>query len=298
MNALRHRERAENLWGWFFVLPTMTGLIILNIIPIFQTLWQSFFKVGDFGRGNFFVGFSNYLTLLRDHQILRAGLNTFIYTALEVPLSMVLALILAILLNRDIAGRTFFRTIFFLPMVAAPAAAAMVWRWLFNGSFGLINHFLGLIGIDPVNWLSDPNRTIRSIAVVGIWSCLGYNMVLFLAGLQEIPRDYYEAAEIDGAGPLRRQIIITLPLLSPTLYFVGVTRTIAALQVFDIIFMMLDRNNPALPGTQSLVYLFYKYAFVNNNKGYGATIVLLLLVIIMIFTVIQQQIQRRWVHYS
>jgi multiple sugar transport system permease protein len=276
----------------------MTGLIVLNIIPIFQTLWQSFFKVGDFGRGNLFVGFSNYLALLKDNQILRSGLNTFAYTMLEVPLSMVLALMLAILLNRNIAGRTFFRTIFFLPMVAAPAAAAMVWRWLFNGSFGLINHFLGLAGVNPVNWLSDPNRTILSIAVVGIWSCLGYNMVLFLAGLQEIPRDYYEAAEIDGAGPLRQQLIITVPLLSPTLYFVGVTRTIAALQVFDIIFMMLDRNNPALPGTQSLVYLFYKYAFVNNNKGYGATIVLLLLVIIMIFTMIQQQVQKRWVHYS
>lgn len=288
----------ENLWGWFFVLPTMTGLIVLNIIPIFQTLWQSFFKVGDFGRGNLFVGFSNYLALLKDDQILRSGINTFTYTVLEVPLSMVLALILAILLNRDIAGRTFFRTIFFLPMVAAPAAVAMVWRWLFNGSFGLINHFLGLLGIYPVNWLSDPNRTILSIAVVGIWSCLGYNMVLFLAGLQEIPRDYYEAAEIDGAGPLRQQLIITVPLLSPTLYFVGITRTIAALQVFDIIFMMLDRNNPALPGTQSLVYLFYKHAFVNNNKGYGATIVLLLLVIIMIFTVIQQQVQKRWVHYN
>lgn len=288
----------ENLWGWFFVFPTMTGLIVLNIIPIFQTLWQSFFKVGDFGRGNLFVGFSNYLALLKDNQILRSGLNTFAYTMLEVPLSMVLALMLAILLNRNIAGRTFFRTIFFLPMVAAPAAAAMVWRWLFNGSFGLINHFLGLAGVNPVNWLSDPNRTILSIAVVGIWSCLGYNMVLFLAGLQEIPRDYYEAAEIDGAGPLRQQLIITVPLLSPTLYFVGVTRTIAALQVFDIIFMMLDRNNPALPGTQSLVYLFYKYAFVNNNKGYGATIVLLLLVIIMIFTMIQQQVQKRWVHYS
>jgi multiple sugar transport system permease protein len=298
MKMINQRRRAENWWGWFFVFPTMTGLIILNIIPIFQTLWQSFFKVGDFGRGNVFVGFANYLTLLGDDQILRSALNTFTYTILEVPFSMVIALALAILLNRDMAGRTIFRTIFFLPMVAAPAAAAMVWRWLFNGSFGFINHFLGFAGLAPVNWLSDPRRTIFSIAVVGIWSCIGYNMVLFLAGLQEIPRDYYEAAEIDGAGPLRQQLIITVPLLSPTLYFVGVTRTIAALQVFDIIFMMLDRNNPAMPGVQSLVYLFYKYSFVNNNKGYGATIVLLLLVIIMVFTLIQQWIQKRWVHYN
>jgi multiple sugar transport system permease protein len=297
MKGMNQKQREENLWGWLFVCPTMAGLLILNIIPIFQTLWQSFFKVGDFGRGNFFVGFSNYLALLRDDQILRSTLNTFIYTLLEVPFSMAIALVLAILLNRDITGRTSFRTIFFLPMVAAPAAVAMVWRWLFNGSFGFINHFFGIVGLSPVNWLSDPSRTILSIAMVGIWSCLGYNMVLFLAGLQEIPRDYYEAAEIDGAGVIRQQFIITVPLLSPTLYFVGVTRTIAALQVFDIIFMMLDRNSPAIPGTQSLVYLFYKYSFVNNNKGYGATIVLLLLVIIMIFTIIQQQAQKRWVHY-
>jgi multiple sugar transport system permease protein len=298
MKGIPTKPREENLWGWLFVFPTTAGLMILNIIPIFQTLWQSFFKAGDFGRGNIFVGFANYRTLMGDDQLLRSIFNTFAYTLLEVPLSMVLALVLAVLLNRDIAGRSFFRTIFFLPMAAAPAAVAMVWRWLFNGSFGLINHFLVWAGLNPVNWLSDPRRTIFSIAIVGIWSCLGYNIVLFLAGLQEIPRDYYEAAEIDGAGIIRQQFMVTVPLLSPTLYFVGITRTIAALQVFDIIFMMLDRNNPAIPGTQSLVYLFYKYSFVNNDKGYGAAIVLLLLGIIMIFTQIQQQVQKHWVHYS
>ncbi|MDR0709473.1 MAG: sugar ABC transporter permease [Spirochaetaceae bacterium] len=298
MSAITQRRREEAVWGLGFIIPTVAGLVILNIIPIFQTVWQSFFKVGDFGRGNMFVGLRNYLFLLKDRQIWQALFNTFAYAVLEVPLSIILALILAIMLNRKIAGRAFFRTIFFLPMVAAPAAVAMVWRWLYNGSFGLINFLLSKGGAGPVNWISSPDGNVLSVAIVGIWSCLGYNMVLFLAGLQEIPRDYYEAAEIDGAGLFRRHAIITLPLLSPIIYFVGVTRTIAAMQVFDLIFMMMDRNNPALPKTQSLVYLFYKYSFVENNKGYGAAIVMMLLLIILLLTGIQQTIQKRWVHYS
>ncbi|MDR2535890.1 MAG: sugar ABC transporter permease [Treponema sp.] len=292
------QRRAENCWGWLFITPTIAGLIVLNIIPIFQTLWQSFFKVGDFGRGNIFVGLQNYRALLKDPQIWQALINTFGYAVIEVPFSISFALVFAIMLNRDIRGRAVFRTIFFLPMVAAPAAVAMVWRWLYNGNFGLINYLVSRVGIPTVNWISASEGVVPSIAVVGIWSCLGYNIVLFLAGLQEIPKDYFEAAEIDGAGLIRQQLIITLPLLSPTMYFVGVTRTIAAMQVFDLIFMMLDRNNPALPKTQSLVYLFYKYSFVENNKGYGATIVMLLLVIIMGLTIIQQYAQKKWVHYG
>jgi multiple sugar transport system permease protein len=298
MSAITQRRKEEAVWGLGFILPTVAGLVILNIIPIFQTIWQSFFKVGDFGRGNMFVGFQNYLSLIQDRQVWQALANTFAYAVVETPVSILLALILAVMLNRKIAGRAFFRTIFFLPMVAAPAAVAMVWRWLYNGSFGLINFFLSKCGVDPVNWISSPDGNIVSIAIVGIWSCLGYNMVLFLAGLQEIPKDYYEAAEIDGAGVVRQQLIITLPLLSPIIYFVGVTRTIAAMQVFDLIFMMMDRNNPALPKTQSLVYLFYKYSFVENNKGYGAAIVILLLLIILLLTSIQQTVQKKWVHYS
>ena len=294
----RLTQRSQNLWGWLFVTPTMIGLIVLNIIPIFQTIWQSFFRVGDFGRGNVFVGFRNYVSLFGDTQVWQSLANTFAYTFLEVPLSIIIALVFAVMLNREIAGRTVFRTIFFLPMVAAPAAIAMVWRWLYNGNFGLINFVLGRIGISPVNWISAPEGVIMSIAIVGIWASLGYNIVLFLAGLQEIPKDYFEAAEIDGANLIHQQVIITVPLLSPTIYFVGVTRTIGAMQMFDLIFMMLDRNNPALPRTQSLVYLFYRFSFVENNRGYGSAIVMLLLAIIMGMTILLQYAQKKWVHYG
>ena len=288
------RERSEFRWGWAFIIPTMLGLIILNIIPIFQTIYKSFFKTGDFGRGNIFVGLENYQTMFADSQVWQALINTIKYAIVEVPFSIAITLVLAVLLNRKMKGRSVYRTIFFLPMVAAPAAVAMVWRWLFNADFGLINHVFGV----HVNWVSDPNIAIFSIAVIGIWSIIGYNMVLFLAGLQEVPGDYYEAADIDGASGVRQFFSITLPLISPTIFFVLVTRVIGALQVFDLIFMVMDKSNPALIKTQSLVYLFYEYSFRQKNQGYGSAIVVLLLVVIMIVTVFQMIGQKKWVYYN
>ncbi|MDF2885857.1 MAG: sugar transporter permease [Lacrimispora sp.] len=296
--TVSRREKSEFLWGWLFLLPTMAGLIILNIIPIFQTIYQSFFKTGAFGKGNVFIGLGNYNKLLTDGTVWQALWNTFKYALVEVPFSIAIALVLAVILNGKVKGRSIWRTIYFLPMVAAPAAVAMVWRWLYNSEFGLINHLLNRIGFSSVNWISDPAIAYISVAIVGIWSVIGYNMVLFFAGLQEIPRDYYEAAEIDGAGGVKQFFYITLPLISPTMFFVTVTRVIGAMQVFDSIYMMMEKSNPALVKTQSLVYLFYKYSFVEGNKGYGSAIVMLLLLVILLITVIQLLCQKKWVNYS
>ncbi len=288
------QERNEFIWGWIFIIPTMLGLIILNIIPIFQTIYKSFFKTGDFGRGNIFVGMENYQKMFADTQVWQALLNTLKYALMEVQFSIIISLVLAVLLNRKMRGRSVYRTIMFLPMVAAPAAVAMVWRWLFNSDFGLLNHVLGT----KINWISSPDIAIYSIAVIGIWSIIGYNMVLFLSGLQEIPGDYYEAASIDGATGLKQFWHITCPLLSPTIFFVLITRIIGALQVFDLIFMVMDKSNPALMKTQSLVYLFYEYSFRQKDQGYGSAIVVLLLTVIMIVTVFQMIGQKKWVHYN
>lgn len=288
------QERNEFIWGWIFIIPTMLGLIILNIIPIFQTIYKSFFKTGDFGQGNIFVGMENYQKMFADTQVWQALLNTLKYALMEVPFSIIISLVLAVLLNRKMRGRSVYRTIMFLPMVAAPAAVAMVWRWLFNSDFGLLNHVLGT----KINWISSPDIAIYSIAVIGIWSIIGYNMVLFLSGLQEIPGDYYEAASIDGATGLKQFWHITCPLLSPTIFFVLITRIIGALQVFDLIFMVMDKSNPALMKTQSLVYLFYEYSFRQKDQGYGSAIVVLLLTVIMIVTVFQMIGQKKWVHYN
>ena len=288
------REKSETKWGWIFIAPTMIGLIILNIIPIFQTIYQSFFKTGDFGKGNKFVGINNYVKVFGDSEVWQALWNTLKYAIIEVPVSIIIALLLAVILNKKLKGRSFFRTIFFLPMVAAPAAVAMVWKWLFNSSFGLINNVFGI----KVNWISDPKIAIYSIAVIGIWSVLGYNMVLILAGLQEVPRDFYEAASLDGASEWKQLTRITIPLISPTLFFVLITRVIAAMQVFDLIYMIIDYNNPALKKTESLVYLFYKYSFEQSKKGYGATVIVVLLIMILLLTLIQLYGQKKWVHYE
>ena len=288
----------EALWGWAMVSPTIIGLVVLNIIPIFQTLKMSFHKSGDFGRNDIFVGLANYQRMLGDAQVWQATWNTFKYTLLVVPTTVVLAILLAVLLNSKIRGKHVYRTIFFLPMVAAPAAVTMVWKWLYNTDFGLINFVLGKMGIGPVNWIEDPKIAMYSIALIGIWSTVGYSMILILAGLQEIPKDYYEAAKIDGASPVKQFFQITLPLVSPTLFFVVVTSIIQSMQVFDVIYMMEDIRSPAYDKTVSLVYLFYNNSFKYTDKGYGSTIVILLLVIILLITALQMKAQKKWVHYN
>lgn len=288
------QARNETIWGWLFMLPTVIGLIVLNIYPIVGTIKQSFYKTGDFGIGDKFVGLDNYVKMFSDGDIWQALLNTFKYAIVEVPFSIAIALVLAVLLNRKMKGRSIYRTIFFLPMVAAPAAVAMVWRWLFNSEFGLLNNLFHT----DIKWVSDPRIAVYSIAVIGVWSIVGYNMVLFLSGLQEVPKDYYEAASIDGASGIRQFFSITIPLISPTLFFVCVTRVIGALQVFDLIYMVIEKGNPALQKTQSLVYLFYDAAFIDKNMGYGSAIVVFLLAVIMILTVFQMIAQKKWVYYN
>ena len=291
---LSPRQKSELFWGWIFVLPTLIGLIVLNIWPLVQTIYQSFFKTGAFGKGNIFVGIDNYTKMFETSEVLQSLWNTIKYMIIEVPFSVVIALVLAVLLNRKMIGRGIYRTIFFLPMVAAPAAVAMVWRWLYNAQYGLINHIIG----KQINWVSDPNIAWIAMGIIGVWSIVGYNMVLFISGLQEIPGDYYEAASIDGATGIKQFFHITIPLLSPTIFFVLTTRIIGAMQVFDLIYMIMDKTNPAIGKTQSLVFLFYQYSFTYQNKGYGSAIVVLLLIVILIFTLIKNIFEKKYVFYN
>lgn len=292
-------QNVLNEWKWAYIMifPTMVGLFVLNIIPIIQTIYLSFFKSGAFGKGNIFVGFDNYKTMFADNQTWYAVRNTLGYTCLVVPFTIIIALMIAVVLNMRIKGKGIYRTIYFVPMVAAPAAVTMVWRWLYNYQFGFINHILESMGGAKIKWIESPLTALISIAIIGIWSSIGYSMVILLAGLQEIPRDFYEASNIDGATMMTQFFHITLPLVSPTLFFVAVTSMIAAMQVFDVIFMMVDVANPAYNSTVSLVYLFYNNSFKYSNKGYGSAIVVLLLVIILLITVVQMKMQKKWVNY-
>jgi multiple sugar transport system permease protein len=296
-NLAKTRKRSDYFWAYLMITPLMLGLVIFYLWPIIQTFYFSFTEWGAFGQYEW-TGLDNYKRMLEDTNLLKSFKNTAIYIIFTVPIGIFLSILIAVLLNQNIKGKSVYRTLYFLPVITMPAAIAMVWKWLYNSDYGLLNYLLSLIGIKGPQWVSDPKIALYSIIVVAIWSGIGYNMVIFLSGLQGIPKTYYEAAEMDGAGPIRVFFKITLPLLSPVIFFVSIMSLIGAFQVFDLIFMMIGKSSTALENTQSIVYLFYQHAFVLNDKGYAAAIAVLLLAVILIITAIQMVLQKKWVHYD
>ena len=294
---MKQRRISNQLWGLAFVIPSVFLICTLNIWPVLQNLYYSLCQMKGFSKPSF-IGLENYRTILKDAEVGGALKNTFIYTLLTVPLGVFLSLVTAALLNTRIRSKGFFRTLYYLPVVSAPAAVSMVWRWMFNYEYGIINQVLNGLGIGSVNWIADSNVVLISLAIIGIWSMIGYNMVILLGGLQGIPTHYYEAAEVDGASGIRQFFSITIPLVTPSLFFVMITTFISSLQVFDSIYMVIGELNPALRSAQSMVFLFYRYMFRMSNKGYGATIGTILLAIILAFTFIQLKGQKKWVYYQ
>ncbi|WP_037803981.1 carbohydrate ABC transporter permease [Streptomyces sp. NRRL F-5135] len=297
------RDRvSEALWGYAFIAPAGLGLAVFHLWPVLQTGYFSFTQWGVFG-GHTWTGLDNYHRLLTDPEVARSLVNTLAYTALGL-VGIPLAIVFAALLNREgLRGTGVYRTLFFLPVVTMPVAVAMVWRWLYNGEYGLVNHVLALVGIDGPHWIADPDTALFALAAVGVWSGLGYNLIIFLAGIQAIPKEFYDAAAIDGAGPVRQFFRITLPLLSPTAFFVSVISVIGSLQLFDLVYVLAGsgltgRANPAFPRIQTVVQLFYDRAFLTDDRGYAAAIVMMLLVIIVALTALQFRMQKRWVHYG
>lgn len=291
-----HSKR-EWAWGYLLIAPMALGLAVFYLWPIAQTVYLSFTESGVFG-GQTWVGTANFATLLGDEEMLGALGNTLLYAVLVlagVPLSIVVAALLNV---PGLRGLSVYRTLYFLPVVTMPAAVGLTWRYLFNGDFGAINHLLGEIGVDGPYWVGDPDFALYAIAIVGVWSTIGYNAVLFLAGLQGIPRPYYEAASIDGAGRVRQFFRITLPLLTPTTFFVIVITMINALQIFDLVYLMIDTNSPALNGSRTIVYLFFEKGFVQNQRGLAAAVAVVLLGLILVLTAIQFRLQKKWVHYE
>ena len=279
------------------VAPVIIGLIVLNIYPFIDSIIMSLYKSQGLGPAKF-VGLQNYVKMFKDKQIWQSTWNSFYFVILTVPVGVFIALLLAVLLNSKIKGRDVYRCIYFLPMVVAPAAVAMVWRWIFNAEVGILNQMLSVFGIRGPNWLSDPNLAIVSIAIIAIWSAVGYDLVMILAGLQSISASYYEAAEIDGANAVQRFFNITVPLISPTLFFVVLMRTMNSLKQFDTVYLLIKQTNPAFKKSFTLMVLFYREAFEKFNKGYASAIVMWSFVIIMIFTVFQFVAEKKLVNYD
>ncbi|MEU8379470.1 sugar ABC transporter permease [Streptosporangium sp. NPDC048865] len=284
-------------WAAAFVAPAVIGLVALYLWPFLSTMIKSFQDVPAFGPATF-VGLDNYANLVSDEDFWKAFGNSALYTAI-ILLGIPLAIVLAALIEQVGRGRAVYRVLFFLPVVTLPVAIGMVWRFIYNGDFGLLNSVLSWFGVSGQFWVADPRFTIYAFGVVGIWMGLGINLIILGAGLQAIPKALYEASALDGAGRIRQFRHITVPLLSPSIFFVTILNVIAALQMFDLIFVMLRGvNNTALADSKTIVYLFYEKAFVQFDQGYGAAIAIVLLMVIMIATALQFRLQRSWVFYG
>ena len=287
----------EWLTGYLMIFPVVAGLLVFYIYPIFKVIIDSFYEVGSFNKRSF-VGLDNYLTMFNDPKMWSSLFNTFSYVIVIVPGTIIISLILAALLNTKIKGRGFFRVVYFIPAITMGAAVAMIWKWMYNSDHGIINAILNELGFDSVNFLTNPNTALLSICLVSIWINVGYNMIIVLAGIQGISKTYYEAASIDGASPVKQFFGITLPLVTPTLFFVLITNLIGTFQTFDTIYMMIKESGIAMEATQSMVMYFFRNAFSYSKKGYASALAVFLFLIIMLVTLIQMKLQKKWVNYE
>jgi multiple sugar transport system permease protein len=285
----------DGRWALVFLAPTLLGLAVLSAGPILATLAISLTK-WDLLTAPKLTGLDNYVALLSDDRFLKALRNTFFYTAVSVPLGLVIALGLALALNTKVRGIAFIRTAYFLPVVTSTIAIALVWQWIYSADSGLLNQVLGFLGIPSQKWLSDPTLAMPSIIAMSIWQGLGVNVIIFLAGLQSVPSDLLDAASVDGAGSWARLRSVTLPLLTPAIFFTGVLSLIDAFQVFDQIFVLV-KPRPT-DATITIVYFIYENGFKFFKMGYASAASWILFLIVALFTAIYFRTQNRWVHYQ
>ncbi|MEW6511942.1 MAG: sugar ABC transporter permease [Bacteroidota bacterium] len=289
-------RRGEGISALLFLSPTLLVFSVFVAFPVFFSLYLSFHTWNMFGSESTFVGLDNYTRIFRSPEFWDVLKNTAAYTLGTIPLNMLAALGVAYVLNKRIAGKKLLRTAFFAPVIMSSVAAAVIWRWVYEPNFGLLNYCLSWVGIPAVNWLNDPTAAMFALIMMGVWKTFGVNMVLFSAGLQGIPDHYYEAAEIDGAGRWHRFWHITLPLLSPTTFFILVMSVIGSFQVFDTVYV-LTSGGP-LGSTKVMVFYLYENAFKFFDMGYASAVAYVLFAIIFALTLLQVKYLKARVHYA
>ena len=287
--------RREELAAYLFILPSFAGFVIFLIVPMVASLGISLYD-WELLVPPHFIGLDNFAALAKDTVFRQVLLNTLTYTVGLVPTNIVVSLGLAVWLNTRLRWVNLYRLAFFLPVVTVTVAVALIWKWLYDPFAGLINLGLHLIGLPGPNWLSDPHWAMPALILMSVWKSFGYNMVLFLAGLQGIPASIYEAATIDGASPWQRLWRITLPLLSPTMFFAVVMTVISSFQVFDQAYIMTG-GGPA-NATDTIVLYIYQNGFQFFRMGYASAIAWVLFTLIFIVTLVQLRAQNRWVQYD
>lgn len=292
----RRQGLIEKLTGIGFATPALLLLLLLHIVPllVLAVLSLTDYQFGDLSLR--YVGLKNFADAMQDENFRRSVFNTFIYVAIVVPGSVGLGLLFAILVHGRRKSRSIYEVLFFLPVTATLVAMAAVWKFLLHPSLGPINAMITKLGFEPIAFLSDPAYALPTLAVIGIWQLVGFNMILFLAGLSTIPRDLYEAADLDGAaGPVDRFLTVTWPMLGPTTMFVLITTTITAFKVFDTVVAM-TRGGPQ-QSTEVILYSIYLEGFQYFSTAYSAALTLVFLVFILIFSGIQTFFIDKKVHY-
>ncbi|MEO8391632.1 MAG: sugar ABC transporter permease [Chloroflexota bacterium] len=291
----KHSFRWSRYEGYLFIAPLFVGIFAFILIPILVSLAMSFTK-WDFVTSPEFVGFQNYIQMVtKDRLFWKVLGNTLRYVLYSVPLSAVIPLFLAVLLNQKVPGITFYRVAFFLPLVTSVVAIGILWRWMYDSDFGLFNYILHAFGIQGPHWLSDPNLAMPAVVFATVWQGLGYNIIIYLAGLQGIPDHLYEAATIDGAGDLQKFLRITIPMLTPQIFFVLVISFIGGFQSFGLIYVM-TQGGP-VNSTNVYVYYLWQTAFSSAKMGYASALSWVLTIIMVSATYLQIRLSRKWVFY-
>lgn len=289
---------ARKEWtAYLFLLPALLQFLIFTVFSVVFSFYLSFHEWNILEPDKPFVGLENYARLLGDRRVHEAIWNTLYYTVVSVPLTLFCGLLAALLLNNQIRGRGIFRAMYYLPGITSGVVVAIVWKWVFNGDFGLINYYLMQAGLiaEPIRWLTDPNLAMPSVIIVSIWGGVGGCMIIYLAGLQAIPEELYDAARVDGAGSVRRLFSITIPLLGPSTFFLLITSLIGAFQQFGLPYL-LTAGGP-LRRTTTIAYYLYQSAFKNLEMGYAAALSYVLFGMIFAFTLVQMRVMNRDISY-
>jgi multiple sugar transport system permease protein len=290
----RHRDNANI--GYLFILPSFVLLLTFVVIPIIWSFVLTFQKWSILSPGSW-VGLKNYVKLFtRDVDYWNAFRNTAVFAVIKVPLSIFLSLVVAVVMNRKFAGVNIFRSIFFLPVIVSTVAISVIWLWMYDRDYGLINYGLSLFGIKGPDWLGNPDIALYSLVIVDVWKGIGYMMVIYLAGLQGISTEFYNAAKVDGASTWQLFWKITLPLIAPTTFFLAITSFIGSLQVYTIVYAMTDGG--PLKATEVVAWLIWKVAFQQHNMGYAAAQSFMLFAVIFAVTLFQVRYMNKKLSYQ
>lgn len=286
-------------WKWVavFLAPSLIGLLIFIVYPIASSLWLAFQDWNMLSPPKF-IGLANFKELFQDQEFWRALRYTLTFVVLYVPSVFVIGLALALLLNQKVRGMIIVRTSTFLPVVASWVVVSLIWKWIFNPAYGLVNYGLSLLGITGPAWLFTPQTAVYAMVITSIWKDVGYIALLYLGGLQTISETYYEAAQIDGAGRWRSFRSITLPLLTPTMFFVAITLLINYFQLFEQVWLMPQTDSAADRQVRVIVTEVVRNAFSYNRMGYASAMSWVLFILIFVITFFQFRLQKRWVYYE